>query len=542
MPIEELAREIETNLGFLQSSRRDLPERHRSLRAVFDHSWKLLSAAEQQALKQLTVFRSGFSRMAAAQVAGAIFPLLSSLVDNSLVRYTADHDLSAGRYELPESVRQYAAERLALQRTSDQQMAVFDRHSRYYLNLLGRRAADLRGFQQQNAVAEIHQEIENIRGAWRWAIADGHVALLGQAAEGLFYFFEMRSWFQEGSEAFAVAAKRLAELHSADPSRQNQLVLGKLLARQGWLTFQIGRQREGHTLLEQSLAILQPLQDATELSFPLNYLAAATSQLGDYAEAGRWAEQALAVSQACGDQHGVAVAKTVLGQIAYLIGDYENARRHSQDSLAIERVSGNHWGMVFTLTNLGHVAQAQQDYQEAEQRFREGLAIREMLGDSRGIALCLNDMGDTAAAQADHNQARRCYQRSLALFQEVGNQAGAAATLTKLGFNALALQEPAAADAAFRQALQIAWNAQATPRALEALAGMATVLSEGWGDQAAELAEQVLYHPAATQESRDRAGAVLARLAPPTDRRAQATTQRQREPRTLAAVVATLLA
>jgi predicted ATPase len=78
MPIEEIASEIAPNLEFLQSSRRDLPERHQSLRAVFDHSWKLLRPAEQRALRELAVFRGGFSRDAAAQVAGATLPLLAA--------------------------------------------------------------------------------------------------------------------------------------------------------------------------------------------------------------------------------------------------------------------------------------------------------------------------------------------------------------------------------------------------------------------------------------------------------------------------------
>jgi predicted ATPase len=74
LPCEEIAREIESNLGFLQSTRRDMPERHQSLSAVFHHSWNLLSAAEQRVLQQLSVFRGGFSRDAAMQVAGRFVP------------------------------------------------------------------------------------------------------------------------------------------------------------------------------------------------------------------------------------------------------------------------------------------------------------------------------------------------------------------------------------------------------------------------------------------------------------------------------------
>ncbi len=77
----EIAREIErtlapeANLEFLAASMRDVPERHRSMRAVIDHSWKLLSDDEQCALRQLAVFRGGFTREAAERVAGALLAL-----------------------------------------------------------------------------------------------------------------------------------------------------------------------------------------------------------------------------------------------------------------------------------------------------------------------------------------------------------------------------------------------------------------------------------------------------------------------------------
>src|SRR4029453_4566374 len=65
---EEIAQEIGRNLDFLSSAMQDLPVRQRSLRAVFDYSWNLLSAPEQQALRQLAVFRGSFTREAVGAV------------------------------------------------------------------------------------------------------------------------------------------------------------------------------------------------------------------------------------------------------------------------------------------------------------------------------------------------------------------------------------------------------------------------------------------------------------------------------------------
>lgn len=82
----EIAKEIERSLDFLRVSGRDVPARHRSMRAVFDHSWSLLSAEEQSVLSQLSAFQGGFSLEAAEQIAGATVFTLSNLVTKSLIR------------------------------------------------------------------------------------------------------------------------------------------------------------------------------------------------------------------------------------------------------------------------------------------------------------------------------------------------------------------------------------------------------------------------------------------------------------------------
>jgi predicted ATPase len=91
----EIAREIERNLDFLATTLRDLPERHRSLRAVFDHSWNRLNGEEQRIFRNLSVFRGGFQREAAEAVAEASLLVLSALMDKSLLRRNP-----SGRYEV----------------------------------------------------------------------------------------------------------------------------------------------------------------------------------------------------------------------------------------------------------------------------------------------------------------------------------------------------------------------------------------------------------------------------------------------------------
>ena len=444
---DEIAQEIGRNLDFLSSAMHDLPARQHSLRAVFDYSWNLLSAPEQQALRQLAVFRGSFTREAAAAVVelrveneefrtrrtAAAFSILRVLNSQLCSRRwsinrssVASSTAGVARYEILELLRQYLAEHLARAGEAD---AAAMRHAAYYCAWMGARTADLRGKEQAAALAAIGGEIEQIRAAWRCAVANADSAALGRAADSLFHFYDMRSWFHEGAEAFGAASQALA----AQPDAADQLVYGKLLARLGWFTFYLGRQAEAKALLEQSLAILRRLDARAELVFTLNYLGAVCSYLGDYAQTRALCRESLAIAEALGDRYGRAIACNILGQTAYEGGDYTEAQAWSQRSFALEQQIGNGWSMAFSLTNLGKVAYALGEYAEARWFFEQSLQTRAGLGDTRGVAICYNRLGDAAMALGSPAEAGQRYAQSLELVREIGNQWGMAESLINLG-------------------------------------------------------------------------------------------------------------
>jgi predicted ATPase/transcriptional regulator with XRE-family HTH domain len=164
MPPKEIAREIERNMDFLIAPRRDIPERHRSLRAVFEHSWKLLSGNEQSVLMKLSIFRGGFTRTAAKEVTGTTLSILSSLLDKSLIRHNA-----INRYDMHELLRQYAAMRL--QEDEQENVAIQNKHAKYYLTLMQEHENRLRSEQQKETLLKLRSEIDNLRTAWQIAIA-----------------------------------------------------------------------------------------------------------------------------------------------------------------------------------------------------------------------------------------------------------------------------------------------------------------------------------------------------------------------------------
>jgi predicted ATPase len=475
LSVQEIADEIEQNIGFLASSLRDVPERHRSLRAVFDYSWNLLSAEEQQLLCQLSLFRSSFDRRAAMEVTGASLPLLAALVDSSLVRRLVPEQGQV-RYELLEVLRQYVADKLAQNQQAERQAR--HRHCHFYLTLLAGYQADLQGARQRRALQAIGVEIENVRAAWRWAISQKNMALIDQAMTSLFHFYDMRSWFLEGEELFRRTADMGRAAVTMIPSDENKVVWGKLLARQGWFTFYLGRQRHAGQLLRESLQVLRPLQQPSVLPFTLNYLGAVEYYLGHYELAQQLCQESLTLTQQLGDQYGAAIANNISGQIAYTLGEYETARYFSQQSLAIEQEIGNRWSMGFSVANLGNVAYALGNFDEANELFRQGLAIAEEMGDPRGIARCLNRLAKSAVALNRYEEAKTLYQRSLGTNQEIGDQLGVTISLSGLGEVARYQGEWQRAKGYFDEALRRAMASHAIPRVIDILQQEASLLAE----------------------------------------------------------------
>src|SRR5262249_44791078 len=124
----QIAEEIQRSLDFLASPIHNIPERHRSMRAVFEQSWRLLTPDEQAVFRKLAVFRGGFDRKAAETVAGTTFPILTALVDKSLLRVTPQ-----ARYDLHDLLHQYAHEQLEL---AGEATAAQHGHCQYYADFL----------------------------------------------------------------------------------------------------------------------------------------------------------------------------------------------------------------------------------------------------------------------------------------------------------------------------------------------------------------------------------------------------------------------
>ena len=407
LSLTEIADAITQSGDFLASDWRDIPERQRSLRAVFEWSWRLLNPTEQAVLCQLAVFQGGFTRAAAQAVTGAPLPVLMRLVHKSLVQWTEEAAPTiGGRYALHELLRQFAAEKLA--QAPAVQAATQRAYSKFYLIYLADCTPALVGRAIRTAGANIQQELDNIRQAWAWAPQAGEIAALAGAAFGWWQFCSWRGLIPElrqsigetipGVRTWLAGQERL----SAEP----QIRIGK-------------------RLLSQLLAIHANLLFAQ----------------GVDEEMAAEAEEAIALGQATGGVEGEAMGYFVLGRAYQEFERTADAIAAWQKTLALahaeaQRPQPNH--MVQNMAWMAHLwlrgaAMAQEEYGRAHEHTRQARQICHALGNLRGELNCLTNLAWTDLMIGDDDAARQGFTAGFALAGSLDHRWAEMATGIGLG-------------------------------------------------------------------------------------------------------------
>jgi len=523
----QVAESIQSDLGVLSTTSPDIPERHRSFRAVFAHSWELLTEQEKVVFCRLAVFEGGFAYEAARDAVGASLGELSGLVEKSFVRRDA-----SGRYAIHELLRQYALEMLeaGLRRGENPRLS----YSTYYLHFAAQREADLRGPRQAQALAEMSAEQENLRAAWGWALETQQVGLLADSLEALVSFYDLRGHYREiatllepladlpesefAGWAFAARgwfADRLAQYGQSLELNQASLAvferLGNLRgqaharANLGMNAIYRGKLDEAEAFLQTSLALAEQAADEPGQGRSLNLLGVVYKQKGDYENARRAQDEALLIFRALDDPQRLASTANNLGSVLRLLGKFEAAQACYEENLAVRRSLGDSRGIALALVNLANLLAQMQKTDLARQHYEASLAISEELGDLWGRALCLHNLGDLARQEGDFSLAARHYGDSLALRRRVNDQTGTAYSLAGMGHACAAQDDPGRAMEYFGKATRAALECRQVPLALDSLGGAALLHAQlGNREQATRLAAFLLSQAALEPQLREK--------------------------------------
>lgn len=467
LSLSEIAQEITRSFDFLETRRRDSPERHRNIRAVLDPSLQTLSDDDCAVFERLCVFRGSFTREAAEAIAGASLHSLGSLVNKSLIRH-----LPTGRYEIHELVRQYGEMRL--NSVAGQREAAQERHCIYYANFLAAQRQAMRVAVRNAPFERMDAESANFIVAFSLMTENRHVALIWQCMYGFANYCLIRARYSEGMILF----RRCVEVFRDDPA--NEVLIGNLLAQLGFFLTILdvrGESEEGVRLLEEGMTILEKHRDdlsvetfvSAYIIASLNYYFALKPQpMKEIAQKG------LAYASERNDGYGIRYLMGYLAIAECLLGNFDVARQLGNTcyNLALDR--GDFW----------------------------------LQGGMAGMVL-----GQAAYTQADYAEARCWYQIALQCFYDLHQFWTIASTASMLTACAIALRDFADAQTQLNVCLRYfeengtVWE---IPTMLLSIASL--FAQQNMTEQAVEMLPSVLSHPACRKATHDKAAALLHQL------------------------------
>ena len=449
LSVEQIAARLDDRFRLLTAGSRTAPPQQQTLRASMDWSHDLLSEAERALFARLSVFAGGFSLEAAEQVcagvagdtvldAADVLDLLSQLVDKSLVvavYATDDGSAPAGpaetRYRLPETVREYGAERLAAR---GEAAAIRQAHTRYFSGLAEEAGPALSGPRQRC--------LARPAGAGARQPARRPARRPGRGRSG---------------HRPAHGVRAVEVLGRAGPPRR-----GPALAGGGPHS-----PPRPPTDAARSPGAARVPRDATETTALARGNSAAGSLARgrrDYAAARAYHEAALSLWRELDDRRGVAAALGALGGLASDQGDDEGARPLYEESLALRREVGDVGGVALMQTSLGNLAYHRRELPAARDAYREALSRYQELGDAGGEALLRVSLGHVLRALGDVPGAVVQGVAGLDGFRALGDRWGTSLALGLMGRLALDQGDAAGAEAylaecaAILRALEDRWN------------------------------------------------------------------------------------
>lgn len=445
----EIAGAIRNSIELLHSSNLDLPPRHRSLRAAFDHSWKLLSEEDRRTLAKLSIFSDGFSPHAAEQLANTTPHMLTNYVDKFLLTRQ-----SADRYLMPDTLRAYVLR--YLNNNHQDYEHVLNAHCDYYLTYLYEMFYLIAGESGASVLKKLWLDVNNIRHALFRAIDLQNWPLLLQSINPIMLIFEIHGRFREGYEYAHAIMQRISDHIETEYPDIYYAFLGWL----GSFNFRAGSTLEGLEQMKARLEYARQHGDIMNTFLTLTMLADAHRRLGELPTAFQEINQSLGIMEslpASNDNmflgiHGHALA--ILASIQADQGQIQAAHQAIARCQAVMERSKTFYNRIRLLDAQSRLVTYERKYTEAIKLRLEALAIAEDYNDRRNIVGIMNNLGASYIHLEDYQHAWNYLSQADQLCDEIGNHQVSAALNKNLGYLTLHFKrDPAAALSYYEKSL-----------------------------------------------------------------------------------------
>ncbi len=432
----QIAERLSRRFQLLTGGPRTALSRQQTLEATVRWSFDLLEPAEREMLCALSACAGAWSLETAERIAphsAAALDLVSALVDRSVV--TVEEAPDRARYRLPESVRQFARERLA---ESGEAKAASRRHAAAMLSLAEAAERELDGADGDRWLGRLTAEQDDLWAAQEWATSaegDAEIALRLAAAAWPFYY---RKGLLSAGRGFLEAA-----LAHPGASGYPEAVAMACIGAGKLAWFQHDRET-GRTLLQRSLE----------------------------------------TARGYGDSELVARACHALAQIAWDESALDTARELLEEALRLRRESGSIAGVATTLNFLGIVACDQRDDAAAVCWLEESLRIGRALEDDVLIANALHSLAHRAVFARELVAARALYAEVHAIACRLQDRMRIALALHRSAGVEIELGEPEQARAMLEESLRLAAELDDKNLMLAALNSLAEIAFADGDDEA----------------------------------------------------------
>ncbi|MEM7030988.1 MAG: tetratricopeptide repeat protein [Chloroflexota bacterium] len=461
LPLADIAAEIEQGLDILATDMHDMPERHRSMQAVFDSAWRRLDLGAQRILCRLSVFRGGFDKSALDAVAQASPLELAQLMSRALLHF----DTASQRYRLHELLRQFTAKKLADDEASLQSAQLSQ--SQHYMTFLATQQTVIYGPNHRQAIQTIEQDIDNIRLAWQSAIDEQAGSLLDQAAVSIAEFFTVRGWYGEAVQFFADAVEALRQDLATES--KHATIVGTLLSYQAFYQGRLGDYKQAHHLIQQAMPLLEAANDASRLAQAYQVYGDILSKLGQFQTAKTYSERALAECEGFANDVVRGHVLNTLGILLAMMGDRKQSQTYFQQAVNIAEALQYRRLLTRSKINLGTVYCLHNDHVIGQRYLEEALELIDPIADQLLMCDALNNLGESACETEDYDKALEHFQAVMPLYQKIGGKVGMVNALNGLGRVHIMRQEFVEAEAYLRQALTMANQSEIIPQALQSI-------------------------------------------------------------------------
>jgi signal transduction histidine kinase/predicted ATPase len=402
-----IRKELEQNFEILGDTLIHVPERHRSLRIVFEYSWNLLTDEERNIFQGLSVFRGGFESEAVERIIGATHDSLLSLKDKSLLQQDATE-----RYQIHELLRQFAEEKL--EQDSENEKKLRDQHTRYYAEFLEQFTSEFVVYDYElPAVNKIKVDLDNVYLMWDWAIAQQKFDAINRASDSLYHYFRLRNDWRKATTFFQ---KAVTLVEVADSFLQQDVLLVKLLSMLSLHAYFCGLHEFSEKTAQQGLSLARTQNMPAEEARCLATLGDIAIKYEKYDQARQYLEEGITLYESHHKTYEAQFLRLRLGFAYQNLGEYDLARQYYQQLIFTDKKSEADAQTGWALEHLAHLENFLENFAIGRQHSTDSVEIFERIGWLVGLSSAHKNLASAYYGLGQYVEARHHFRIALMIY------------------------------------------------------------------------------------------------------------------------------